>query len=114
MDEAALIEELARALAVADRIEICSDAQYRHSSYGIRATALLPILRRVHNEAVEKAAKVADELGGDRIARNADGSLRSYDMESKHGRGDAMLNGMRVRAQTIATAIRTLRITDHA
>lgn len=58
-------------------------------------------------EGMEEAARIADELGGDRIERNGDGSLRSYDMDNKHGRSDAMLNGMRVRAQTIATAIRT-------
>lgn len=57
---------------------------------------------------LEAAAKVADTLGGNRIERDADGSLRSFDMNCKHGRGDAVLNAMRVRAQTIAQAIRSI------
>lgn len=36
-----LVEIAARALAAADRIEICLGAQYRHSSYGIRANSVL-------------------------------------------------------------------------
>ncbi len=40
-----LIEAMARELAKADNIEICSDASYALSSYGLRARALLPIIR---------------------------------------------------------------------
>lgn len=36
-----LRERVARALAEVDGITICSDASYRHSSYGIRADAAL-------------------------------------------------------------------------
>ena len=59
-------------------------------------------------EMQERCAGVADELGGERVERGPDGDLRRFDMESRHGRGDAVLNAMRVRAQTIATAIRSL------
>lgn len=90
MDEAALIEELARALAVADRIEICSDAQYRHSSYGIKAAALLPIIRRIHNEAIEKCAQKVEDYRVD------------------------WANGTPENLQLAAEDVRTLRITDHA
>jgi len=55
----------------------------------------------------ERCASVADELGGERVERGPDGDLRRFDMESRHGRGDAVLNAMRVRAQTIAKAIRS-------
>ena len=40
-----LIEAMARELAKADHIEICSDAIYALSTYGIRARALLPVIR---------------------------------------------------------------------
>lgn len=40
----AMVEAMARALAKADNIEICSDAQYRHSSYGIRAQAAAAVI----------------------------------------------------------------------
>ena len=40
-----VVERVARALAKVDRIEICSDASYRHSSYGIRATAAIAAMR---------------------------------------------------------------------
>lgn len=59
-------------------------------------------------QALEQAAKVAEDLGGGRVERNPDGSLRTYDMNCKHDRGSATLNAMRVRAQTIAKAIRAL------
>lgn len=62
------------------------------------------------NEGLEMAAKVAEGMGADRIERNEDGSLRSYDMNCKHQRGDAVLNAMRVRAQTIANAIRAMKV----
>lgn len=83
-----------------------------------RQTAAIAALRaeieRAKEEGVragiEAAASMADHLGGDRVERKDDGSLRSYDMDSKHGRGDATLNSMRVRAQTIATAIRALSV----
>lgn len=39
------VERMARALAVADGIEICSDAIYALSSYGHRATAALASLK---------------------------------------------------------------------
>lgn len=70
------------------------------------ATALADERAAGIREGLEMAAKVAEAMGADRIERNADGSLRSYDMDCKHGRGDAVLNAMRVRAQTIAQAIR--------
>lgn len=57
---------------------------------------------------IEASAQCADHLGGGRVERNPDGSLCTYDMASKHGQGSATLNAMRVRAQTIATAIRNL------
>lgn len=40
-----MIEKVARALAKADGIEICSDASYRHSAYGIRARAAIKAMR---------------------------------------------------------------------
>lgn len=57
---------------------------------------------------IKASAGVADHLGGGRVERNDDGSLRTYDMNCKHDRGSAVLNSMRVRAQTIAVAIRAL------
>ncbi len=63
---------------------------------------------RGRKDAFEEAAKVADDLGGGRVERNPDGSLRTYDMNCKHDRGSATLNAMRVRAHTIAQAIRAL------
>ncbi|AXU20390.1 hypothetical protein C7W88_17070 [Novosphingobium sp. THN1] len=74
-----------------------------------RITELETALAEARNAALEEAAKVADDLGGGRVERNPDGSLRTYDMNCKHGRGDAVLNAMRVRAQTIAQAIRDMK-----
>lgn len=63
-----LIEAMARELAKADNIEICSDAIYALSAYGIRARALLPVIRAhleptsemlaIGNEAVDTCTKV--------------------------------------------------------
>ena len=39
-----IVELMARTLAKEDRIEICSDATYRHSTYGPRASATLRAL----------------------------------------------------------------------
>jgi hypothetical protein len=63
---------------------------------------------RARTDALEEAAKVADELGGSRTERGPDGLPRSYDLTCKQARGDGLLNSMRVRAHTIATAIRAL------
>ena len=43
MDVDALVEAVARALAKEDRIEICSDAIYRLSTYGPKARAALRV-----------------------------------------------------------------------
>lgn len=51
------------------------------------------------DDALEQAAKVADNLGGNR----ADASRPDHD------RGDAVIRAMQVRAKTIATAIRALK-----
>lgn len=51
-----LIEAMARELAKADNIEICSDASYALSAYGIRARALLPVIR-AHLEPNERMAE---------------------------------------------------------
>jgi hypothetical protein len=56
--------------------------------------------------AYERAAKVADALGGDRVERAPDGMPRAHNMDD---RGSQTLNAMRVRASTIAAAIRHLR-----
>lgn len=63
-----LIEAMARELAKADNIEICSDAIYALSSYGLRARALIPVIRAhleptsemlaIGNEAVDTCTKV--------------------------------------------------------
>lgn len=72
-----------------------------------RALALRPIIAREVAAQKERDAVIAESMGADRIERNPDGSLRSYDMQSREGRCDATLNAMRVRAQTIAAAIRS-------
>lgn len=68
---------------------------------------ILPIIAREVAAQKERDAVIAESMGADRIERNQDGSLRSYDMQSREGRCDATLNAMRVRAQTIAAAIRS-------
>ena len=58
-----LIEAMARELAKADHIEICSDASYALSAYGIRARALLPVIRahlEPTSEMVEEGIKSLD------------------------------------------------------
>lgn len=40
-----MVERVARALAKADRIEICSDASYEFSSYGPKARAAIEAMR---------------------------------------------------------------------
>ena len=67
----AMVEAMARALAKADNIEICSDAQYRHSSYGIRAQAAAAVIAEAmaakDAELAELRAKVekAERLVGE-------------------------------------------------
>jgi len=41
-----LREVIARAIAKADRVEICSDASYRHSAYGGKADAALAAIKQ--------------------------------------------------------------------
>lgn len=53
-----LIEAMARELAKADNIEICSDASYALSAYGIRARAILPIIR-AHLEPTSEMVEAA-------------------------------------------------------
>lgn len=79
-------------------------------AYARAALSAMPDRQAGINEGLEMAAKVAEGMGADRIERNEDGSLRSYDMNCKHQRGDAVLNAMRVRAQTIANAIRAMKV----
>jgi hypothetical protein len=55
-------ERVARALAQADGIEICSDATYALSSYGHKAQAALSALRRPTQSSV--AAAGTDRIGG--------------------------------------------------
>lgn len=49
-----LVEAVARALAKEDRIEICSDALYRFSTYGHKARAAIAVV-------IERCAKVAED-----------------------------------------------------
>lgn len=57
-----LIEAMARELAKADNIEICSDASYALSAYGIRARALLPVIR-AHLEPTSEMVEAAMDCG---------------------------------------------------
>ena len=73
--DAELVELAARALAQADRIEICSDAQYRHSSYGGRARDVIAAIAttimedRDRLQAENKALREALTLAANRLAR---------------------------------------------
>lgn len=60
--------------------------------------------------ALEEAAKVADDLGGNRVERGPDGMPCAH---AKHDQGSQTLNAMRVRASTIAVAIRNLKGPRH-
>ena len=57
-----LIEAMARELAKADNIEICSDASYALSAYGIRARALLPVIR-AHLEPTSEMVEAVMDCG---------------------------------------------------
>lgn len=57
-----LIEAMARELAKADHIEICSDAIYALSTYGIRARALLPVIR-AHLEPTSEMVQAVMDCG---------------------------------------------------
>lgn len=57
-----LIEAMARELAKADNIEICSDAIYALSSYGLRARPLLPIIR-AHLEPTSEMVEAVMDCG---------------------------------------------------
>lgn len=56
-----MVEAVARALAIADGIEICSDAQYRYSSYGIRATAAIAAMQPYLTAAEQRGAERMQE-----------------------------------------------------
>ena len=51
-----LVEEVARALAKEDRIEICSDALYRFSTYGPKARAAIAVVIERCTDAVNGLA----------------------------------------------------------
>lgn len=57
-----LIEAMARELAKADNIEICSDAIYALSAYGIRARSLLPVIR-AHLEPTSEMVEAVMDCG---------------------------------------------------
>lgn len=63
-------------------------------------------IKAAYARGVEDAAGVAEQLGGDRVERG-----RSYS-DDRHGRGDMVINAQRVRAQSIAAAIRQLAIRE--
>lgn len=104
-----LLEQIARALCRIDVhhgdvehvVQQRVDAEWR--DYAKQAQAVLPFIAAE----TERCARVAEELGGDRVERGADGLPRAYDHHSSVGRGDAILNAQRVRAQSIAAAIRS-------
>ncbi|HEX8555250.1 MAG TPA: hypothetical protein VF695_11130 [Sphingomonas sp.] len=76
-------------------------AEGKDDNWGvIKAREALSAMREVGRMVVERCAGVADQLGGDRVERG-----RTYS-DDKHGRGDMIINAQRVRAQTIAAAIR--------
>lgn len=55
-----MVERVARALAEADGITICSDASYRMSSYGIRAKAAIAAMREPSEEMMRVGRYVAN------------------------------------------------------
>lgn len=60
-----LVEQIARTLAKADRIEICEGATYAASSYGIRAKAVAEL---VEAQLAERDARIAAlTAAGDRL-----------------------------------------------
>ena len=66
----ALVEAMARALAEADNIQICESAQYRHSSYGIRARAAAAVIA---DALAERDAEIAEPW------KSFHGDLPDYD-----------------------------------
>lgn len=48
-----MVERVARALAKADRIEICSDASYEFSSYGPKARAAIEAMLEPTDEMIQ-------------------------------------------------------------
>lgn len=60
-----MIERVARALAEADGITICSDASYRMSSYGIRAIAAIKAMREPSHEMLRVGSWAWTELTAD-------------------------------------------------
>lgn len=82
-----LVEELARALAKQKGIEICSDAQYAHSSFRGAVDAILPIIRRREIEAAEKMQEeCAESVEFSVNAGTADHCIRSLDPVTIIGR----------------------------
>lgn len=67
--------------------------------YDVAERAVIALLPQI----VEECARVADDLGGDRVHPLSDGDWRD-----KEGRTRLMIDAQHVRAQSIATAIRQL------
>ena len=77
------VERVARALAQADGIKICSDATYALSSYGHKAQAALAAMRQPTQsdaEITEADCNVAEYIAGDR-ARDLDYQVVAYHRE---------------------------------
>jgi len=69
-----LIEAMARELAKADNIEICSDAIYALSAYGIRARALLPVIR----DHLEPTSEMVDAATGAFVTAPCEPGLEKF------------------------------------
>lgn len=65
-----LVEQVARALAVADRIQICSDASYAQSSYRSKSQAAIA----AHSAFIREAAEVREAVAKALESGGADNS----------------------------------------
>lgn len=98
------VSQRARDAAVDIYNVICHDFFTQHILDGMEdecyiVQAFAHFEQATRDDALEMAAGVADNLGGNR----ADASRPDHD------RGDAVIRAMQVRAKTIATAIRALK-----
>ena len=98
-----LVEVGARALAVHDHIEICSNATYRHSTYGPKArSALIAILPLLADDLAGVIQRRMDKRFAEHGTREPDTNATYYS-----GRAGELYESLDEEDEEIAHAIRT-------
>ena len=101
------VERVARALAQADRIEICSDATYALSSYGHKAQAALAAMRQpTQSDALQADIDAMESiLWVDTIIDDKEAIAKAFARHRQYGYDQGYYDGQRDRPPTQSDAL---------